>query len=145
MYRAIVAARTRAVWRRIDARDVDSVWQMAAPGLHFTFVGDTPLGAELHDRDAFRSWLADVFVRFPDVSFAVGDVVVAGWPWRTRVAVRLQIRATLADATVYENHATQWIVLRWGRMVDDWVLEDTVALDRACTVQAGAAANALPV
>lgn len=138
MYRAIVAARARAVWRRIDAHDVDAPWRMAAPGMRFTFVGDTPLGAELTGRDQFRAWLAAVFDRFPDVSFTVTDVAVRGWPWRTRVAVLLDIRATLADGSAYLNHATQWLTLRWGRMVEDWVLEDTLALDRACQVQEAA-------
>jgi hypothetical protein len=31
--------------------------------------------------------------------------------------------------------ATQWLTLRWGRMTDDWVLEDTLALAAACAVQ----------
>jgi hypothetical protein len=46
----------------------------------------------------------------------------------------------LADGTRYENDAVQWITLRWGRMLDDWVLEDTLALDHACRVQARAPA-----
>ena len=40
----IVAAKTRAVWRSINARDLDVPWKMAAEDLRFTFVGATPLG-----------------------------------------------------------------------------------------------------
>jgi ketosteroid isomerase-like protein len=140
MYRAIVAARTRAVWRRINQQEVDVPWRMAAPDLHFTFVGDTPLRADLRRRDEFRAWLAATFALFPTLKFTVDDVAVSGWPWRTRVAVRLQIHATLADGSAYSNVATQWLTLRWGRMTEDWVIEDTVALDRACRVQQAAMA-----
>lgn len=135
MYRAIVAARTRSVWHRINQRELDVPWRMAAPDLHFTFVGDTPLRAELHDRDEFRAWLESIFALFPTIKFTVADVAVAGWPWRTRVAVRLEISATLADGSDYSNVATQWLTLRWGRMTEDWVVEDAVALDRACRIQ----------
>jgi ketosteroid isomerase-like protein len=135
MYRKIVASRTRAVWRAIDAHDLDTPWRLATPDLRFRFVGDSPLGADLAGRDAFRAWLASVMDRFPDLRFEVKDIAVNGWPWRTRIAVRLGIRATLADGSIYRNHATQWLTLRWGRMTDDWVLEDTVALNRACSVQ----------
>ena len=49
--------------------------------------------------------------------------------------MRLAISATLPDGTPYRNQACQWITLRWGRMTDDWVLEDTLALAAACTTQ----------
>ena len=76
-----------------------------------------------------------MFERFPDITFDVQDVIVSGWPWHTRIAVRIAIGATLADGTRYENEAVQWLTLRWGRMTDDWVLEDTLALDVACRRQ----------
>jgi len=60
-----------------------------------------------------------VFRLFPGVRFEVRDVIVAGWPWNTRVAVRLGIDATLADGSPYRNEAVQWIRLRWGKLVDD--------------------------
>lgn len=135
MYRKIVAARTRAVWRSINARDLDAPWKMAAEDMRFTFVGATPLGASFVGRDQFREWLRAVFSRFPDIAFDLRDVIVSGWPWRTRIAVRIAIAATLVDGTRYENEAVQWLTLRWGRMIDDWVLENTLALDDACRRQ----------
>lgn len=135
MYHAIVARRTRDVWARISAGDAGVPWAMAAQDLTFEFVGTSALGARFTGRDEFRAWLEGVFQRFPGIKFDVHDVAVAGWPWHTRVSVRLRISATLADGSVYENWATQWITLRWGRMTDDWVLEDTATLERALTVQ----------
>ena len=86
MYRKIVAAKTRAVWRSINARDLDVPWKMAAEDMSFTFVGATPLGASFVGRDQFRAWLGAVFERFPDITFELREVIVAGWPWRTRIA-----------------------------------------------------------
>ena len=65
-----------------------------------------------------------------------------GWPWHTTAVVRLGVEATLIDGTTYSNEAVQWVHLRWGRMVDDWVLEDTIALDRALVTQAAVPASA---
>ena len=42
-----------------------------------------------------------------------------------------RISAPLPDGTTYHNEGVQWLRLRWGRIVDDWVLEDTIALQRA--------------
>jgi ketosteroid isomerase-like protein len=135
MYHAIVAARTRAVWKRINARDIDAPVGMAAADMRFTFVGDTPLGTSFTGRDQFRAWFEAMFERFPDIAFDVRDVAVTGWPWNTRVAVRLAISMRLADGTDYRNEAVQWITLRWGTMTDDWVIEDTLALADACRRQ----------
>ncbi len=140
MYHAIVAARARAVWRRIDARDTSAAWAMAVPDLDFEFAGATAISGRLTGRDRFRAWLDAVFDLFGDLRFAVLDVAVTGWPWRTRVAVRLQITATLADGSPYQNTACQWLTLRWGKMTQDWVLEDTARLQRALDVQGRPAA-----
>jgi hypothetical protein len=74
--------------------------------MRFAVVGDTVIGGSWQGRDALRDW-----------------------PWRTRVAVRLIVEGTLADGTAYRNNATQWLTLSWGRMTDDWVLEDTKVVE----------------
>jgi ketosteroid isomerase-like protein len=131
MYRMIVASKARATWRRIAAGDIEAAGRMADADMRFRFVGETALGAELRGRDAFLEWFRAARERLPGLTFEVGDVLVGGWPWNTRVAVRLSISAPLADGTTYHNDGVQWLRLRWGRMVDDWVLEDTIALRRA--------------
>ena len=56
MYRTIVAMQFRALWRRIGADEFDLAVAQAAPGIRFTFVGDTPLGTSVTGKDAFRTW-----------------------------------------------------------------------------------------
>ncbi|MEW9529720.1 nuclear transport factor 2 family protein [Microbispora sp. NPDC049125] len=135
MYHALVAARVRGLWRRIETDGFEVAVRQATPGMTFTFVGDTPLGARLTGREEFRGWFERAVALLPGLRISAEDVTVAGPPWNTRVAVRLAVRATLRDGTVYTNQGVQWIRLRWGRLVDDWVLEDTLALARACAVQ----------
>jgi ketosteroid isomerase-like protein len=136
MYRMIVASKVRATWRSIAAGDVEAAGRMADANMRFRFVGDTALGADLSGREAFMDWFRATGQRLPGLSFEVRDVLVGGWPWDTRVAVRLDISAPLVDGTIYRNEGVQWLRLRWGRMVDDWVIEDTIALDRALEVAA---------
>jgi ketosteroid isomerase-like protein len=131
MFRMIVASRVRATWRRIAAGDLAAAGELAHPDMTFRFVGDNALGAELRGKDAFLAWSRDSGQRLPGLTFEVHDVLVGGWPWNTRVGVRLKVAAPLPDGTTYRNEAVQWLQLRWGRMVDDWVLEDTIALQRA--------------
>jgi ketosteroid isomerase-like protein len=128
MYRWIVERIVRATWRKVDGGDVGAATRMAAPDIRFRFVGDTALGADLRGAAAFEEWFRRATERLPGLRFAVRDVVVSGWPWATRVAVRLDISAPLPDGTTYRNEGAQFVRLRWGRLVDDWVLEDTQRL-----------------
>ena len=131
MYRMVVASKARATWRRIADGDLEAASDMAHADMTFRFVGDTALGADLRGKDSFATWFRAAAERLPGLTFQVDDVLVGGWPWDTRVAVRLAISAPLPDGTTYRNEGVQWLRLRWGRMVDDWVLEDTIALQHA--------------
>lgn len=131
MYHAIVRSLVRRTWRRVGAGDFDAAVAMAHPDIRFRFLGDTALGADVHGREAFREWFNALERHLPGVRLDLVDVVADGWPWDTKVAAQLRVTGTLADGTPYRNTAIQWLTLRWGRLVDDLVLEDTLALDSA--------------
>jgi ketosteroid isomerase-like protein len=131
MYHAIVRSMVRRTWRRVSAGDYEAAVAMAAPDIRFRFLGDTPLGADLRGQQAFREWFARLAGLLPGVRLELVDVVAGGWPWNTKVAAQLRVSATLADGTPYRNTAIQWLTLRWGRLTDDLVLEDTLTLDTA--------------
>ncbi|MFF4988084.1 nuclear transport factor 2 family protein [Streptosporangium saharense] len=121
----------RRTWRKVGEGDYEAAVAMAAPDVRFRFVGDTALGADVRGRAAFRAWFVRFTERLPGVRLELVDVVAGGWPWNTRVAVCLRVVGTLRDGTPYRNVAMQWVTLRWGRMVDDVVVEDTLKLDAA--------------
>jgi ketosteroid isomerase-like protein len=139
MYHAIVRARVRRLWQRVGSGDYHAAVALASPKLHFRFVGDSPLGADLHGPEQFGQWFNRLYTLLPGLRLTLTDLVVTGWPWNTTVVARLAVTATLADGTSYTNEAFQWIRLQWGRMVDDHVLEDTAQLAAALQQQAAAA------
>ncbi|MFF1697329.1 nuclear transport factor 2 family protein [Streptomyces sp. NPDC058257] len=147
MYHAIVRRKVRALWR--IAGDGSGNYRpavaMAAPDLRFRFIGDGVLGAELRGPAAFADWFERANRCIPGMRLSLTDVVVKGWPWNTDVVVRLRIEATLADGSLYENEGIQWARIRWGRMVEDTVLEDTLRLQQAWERQQTATAAAVGI
>lgn len=137
VYHTIVRTKVRRLWARIaETGDFKLAVALAAPDVRFRFVGDPPFGAELRGRDEFARWFEQAQENLPGLRLRPTDIVVKGWPWNTTVVVRLTISATLADGTAYSNEGVQWVRLRWGRMVDDYVLEDTARLAAALERQA---------
>ena len=125
MYRSIVAARTRKVWRQINAGNFDAPVHMAADDLRFTFVGGTPLGASFVGRDQFREWFQGVFDRFPDVRFEVGTQIAEG----DFVATRLHIHGhpvgdygpVRSTDEIFDVEALVLFRLEDGRVAEEWL------------------------
>ena len=95
----------------------------------FSFAGPAPLGGERRGVEAVREWFQRVFSYFPGLQFTVQQVIVQGWPWNTLIATRLSIAAPRADGSTYQNEAMQFLRLRWGKVVEDHLNEDTFKLD----------------
>ncbi|WP_051773276.1 nuclear transport factor 2 family protein [Saccharothrix sp. NRRL B-16314] len=131
MYHAIVRAKVRSLWTRISDGDYRAAVSLATPDVHFRFVGDAPPAAEFTGREAFDQWFRDLLDLLPGIRLTPEDIVVRGWPWDTTVVTRFRVEAELADGSPYRNEGVQWVRLRWGRMVDDYVLEDTARLAEA--------------
>jgi ketosteroid isomerase-like protein len=124
MYRAIVARRVRTAWGRLNRRDIDFVLAMFAPSFTHRFVGENAMGGVRTSIASQRSWFERLFRLLPDIEFTVQDVLVAGWPWRTRVVALLTTKGTAAGVP-FRNEFAQTIELRWGRITRVNVVEDT--------------------
>jgi ketosteroid isomerase-like protein len=131
MYRLIVAARIRGIFRRLNAGDAEAMIGSLAPRFTYRFYGDHALGGERTTRAAMRAWWGRVFRLLPGLRFEPRDVLVAGWPWSTRVAADVVVHVTLPDGTGYENVVNQFVKLSWGRVIEVRTLEDTQKLARA--------------
>jgi ketosteroid isomerase-like protein len=127
MYRKIVELRVRKAWRRLAGGDYGYVLDQFAPQFEYTFVGDHALGGTRHSRDAMTGWFERLFELFPGIRFEVADVLVKGWPWRTRAVVLIDVRTNVAGEP-YRNEVAQTIELRWGRITRIRTLEDTQKL-----------------
>lgn len=130
MYRAIVARRVRTAWGHLARGDYAYVVDQFAPSFTHSFAGDHALGGERSSRAAQRAWFERLFRLLPGVELRVEDVLVGGWPWRTRAVALIRVRAT-PGGHPYENEVAQTIDLRWGRITRIHNLEDTQKLAAA--------------
>jgi ketosteroid isomerase-like protein len=131
MYHAIVRRLIRngfAALTQGDARPV--VTQFAREGT-LTFSGTHALGGERRGPEAVAAWFAQLQSLFPGLRITPLAIVVAGWPWNTTVATRFRVDARLPDGTAYENEGMQFVRVRFGRILEDHIYEDTAKLERA--------------
>ena len=127
MYRAIVASRIRRAWRHVDQGDYAYVIDQLAPQFVHRFAGDHTLAGTRHRPEAVRAWYQRLYRLLPGIRFEVTDILVGGWPWRTRAVALVKVHATIANDP-YENDLAQVIDLRWGRITGLSMHEDTQKL-----------------
>jgi ketosteroid isomerase-like protein len=130
MYVAIVRRIVRNGFRALSMGNYEQVLQQFHPQVVLSFAGSSPIGGEHHGIDAARAWFAQLFSLFPGVQFTVHDVIVQGWPWNTYVATRFSLTAPHSDGSPYENEGMQFLRLRWGKVMEDRLYEDTQKLER---------------
>jgi hypothetical protein len=94
------------------------------------FVSRTALGARLSGQADLRRWF-DRFRRLlPDPSFDVQRLVIGGPVWHQRLAAHVIIRSRVAGEP-YQNQFAQFLTLRWGKVTEDLILEDTATWEAA--------------
>jgi ketosteroid isomerase-like protein len=130
VYRRIVEAQVRKAWRQLAGGNYDYVLAQFAPTFEYSFAGDHALGGTRHSREAMTGWFERLFELFPGIRFEVADVLVKGWPWRSKVVVLVDVAADVAGEP-YRNEVAQTLELRWGRITGIHTLEDTQKLARA--------------
>ena len=75
----------------------------------------------------------------PDLSFEITDIAVSGWPNDTTATARWRAHATFADGgEPYRNDGVHVVSLRWFKIVDMDVYQDTQRLGEALDRQARA-------
>ena len=128
LYSWIVRRNVRRGFQRLSDEGYEQVlWQFDAD-VEFSFAGTHALGGARRGVAQVREWFEQLFRLFPGIRFDVRQVLVAGWPWDTRVATHFAVSAPRADGSVYHNDGVQLVRLRWGRIVEDHVYEDTQLL-----------------
>ena len=83
---------------------------------------------QLSSPEGTQKAMGDLYTYFPGIQFTIHQVIVQGWPWNTLVATRLSIAAPRSDGGAYRNEAMQFLRLRWGKVVEDRLHEDTYKL-----------------
>jgi ketosteroid isomerase-like protein len=86
---------TRAI-ASLSAGDVETLLGQFAEDVHFVFVGESPLGADLRSRNDVREWFGRMLHLLPSARFEPVEILVDGWPWDVRIAARVMIHSTIA-------------------------------------------------
>jgi ketosteroid isomerase-like protein len=131
MYHRIVATKVRSTFAAINAGDWEPMISGMAPTFTYRFYGDHALGGERHTAAALRMWWHRLDDLLPGIIFQVDDVLVAGWPWATRIATLIRVDVGLADGSRYQNVVMQFLSMRWGKITEVRTLEDTLLLKEA--------------
>lgn len=125
MYKTIVKSKARKGYDLLNAGRFDELVAQFSPDVLFVFAGDHALAARVRGRDRALAWFERVGRLLPGLRFEPQTIVVDGWPWDTRVATHFTVEATLDGGRDYRNAGLQLIRLRWGKVVEDHLHEDT--------------------
>ena len=128
MYKFIVKRIVRRTFAGLSAGNYEPIVQQFGPRSRFYFAGDHALGGERRGQDEVREWFQLALQLFPGLRIEPRDVVVNGWPWNTVIATRLAISAPRPGGREYRNEGMQLLRLRWGRVAEDLIYEDTLRL-----------------
>lgn len=131
MSSSVPCREVRAVFERINDGDYMSMVNGLAPSFEYRFHGDHALGGRRTTRESMIRWWKRVVALLPGARFDIGDVLVNGGPWRTRIAVRASISGNLPGDVRYENTVFQFMTLAWGKVVSVETVEDLQVLERA--------------
>jgi ketosteroid isomerase-like protein len=127
MYHAIVRKIVVNGFRRLSNGDYRPLMAVMAERCHYHFVGCHALGGSRRGRALIEQWFERFLRILPGFQFVPNDVLVIGWPWNTRVAVRLNVSWPNPEGIPYTNVALQMITLRWFKAVEVLTVDDSQA------------------
>ena len=115
---------SRAMARNREG-DISLTLALDAPDVILTFPGDNSWSGTFRGKAAVKHWLERLarigLQTFPD------EVVAVGPPWNTTLCIRGHDYLKSPEGeTVYENRFVIWGRLKWGRLREYEVYEDTI-------------------
>jgi ketosteroid isomerase-like protein len=106
------------------AGDIQPTLRLDHPDVRFAFPGDNTWSGEYNGKQEHQRWL-ERLVRV-GVKTEPDEVAVSGFPWKMTVAIRGRSWwDNPAGERIYDNHFVIWGHLKWGRLYDYEVYEDT--------------------
>ena len=120
----IVAQLVKRMMAGLRRGDYSLVLRLDADDVVLRFPGDSSWGGEFRGRDGHEAWLR----RFVDAGLQIypDEVVAKGFPWRMTMCVRGHIDLVSPEGEkVYDNRYVLWGLVRWGRLKQYEVYEDT--------------------
>ena len=128
MYQLLFKQQVAKGFQNISRANFDDVLKLFSPDIHFTFIGNHAMSGDWHSRDAAKRWFERVHRLFPDLKLIPHRIVVTGWPWDVTAITQFEVQATLPNQSPYSNRGIQILRIRWGKIVEDYLIEDTQLL-----------------
>lgn len=128
MYNYFVKKLVRNSFDLVNRGQFDELLKSARPDVKHSFAGDHALGGIRNDRNAFKLWLQRLGRVMPGLFIQVENILVSGWPANTLAIVRWKATATLPNGERYLNKGVHFINIKWGKVSEIDVYEDTLAV-----------------
>jgi ketosteroid isomerase-like protein len=112
------------IMARTRAGDIRPTLMLDAKDVRLVFPGDNSFSGEFKGKPAVKAWL-ERMVRV-GVMTEPDEVTATGFPWKTTVCIRGRSWfVTPEGERIYDNRFVIWGKLRWGKLYDYEVYEDT--------------------
>jgi ketosteroid isomerase-like protein len=135
MYHYIVKQLAKKSFTMVNERRFGELLKGMALNVRHRFAGDHALGGTRNDQAAVKAWFERLVKVLPNLQIVVADVRVQGWPHHTLAIVRWTATATLENGDPYLNRGVHFITLKWGKVTELAVYEDTLVVYRGLEVQ----------
>lgn len=127
MYAWLAGPLVRRAYGHLNRADVDAIVATFCEDGTFSFPGAHELAGEYRGTEEMRDFFGRLFEWFPGLTFEIKDLAVSGPPWRLRLWVRYDDRATRGGVQ-WRGSGTQYALLRWGKLQADYIANDTQAV-----------------
>jgi ketosteroid isomerase-like protein len=112
----------------VNERNFDELTKSMVSNIKHSFAGDHALGGVRYDVAGVKRWLDRLARVMPKLYITVNNIVVKGLPQNTLAIVRWTSTATLENGDPFLNKGVHFITLKWGKVTELDVYEDTLAV-----------------
>lgn len=135
MYHYIVKRLVKKSFGLVNKHEFNDLIKETAVNVKHSFAGDHALGGVRNDQVAFKAWLERLARLMPNLFITIRQINVQGWPHNTLAIVRWSATATLENGEPYLNQGVHFITLKWGKVTEINVYEDTLVVYRGLEKQ----------
>jgi ketosteroid isomerase-like protein len=127
MYHYIVKKLVKKSFGLVNERRFTELVKGMALNVRHSFAGDHALGGVRNDQAAVKVWMERLGRVMPNLQIKINRINLKGWPNNTLAIVRTAT-ATLENGDSYLNKGVHFITLKWGKVTELDVYEDSLVV-----------------
>lgn len=128
MYSYFVKQQVKKSFELVNQKRFTELVNSLVPNVRHSFAGDHALGGVRNDQAAVKAWLERLARVMPTLHITIDHINVQGWPHNTLAIARWTATATLENGAPYLNKGVHFITLKWGKVVELEVYEDSLVV-----------------